>query len=79
LSLVLLLYIQAFEDGNKRTARTISNAVLLAHNSNPMSYRAVNEIEYKKASVLFYEQNNISYFKEVFMEQFEFAVKNHFN
>jgi len=79
LCLILLSYIQAFEDGNKRTARTISNAVLLAHNSSPMSYRAVNEIEYKKASVLFYEQNNISYFKEVFMEQFEFAVKNHFN
>lgn len=78
LSLVLLSYIQAFEDGNKRTARTISNAVLLAHHSTPMSYRAVNETEYKKASVLFYEQNNISYFKQVFMEQFEFAVKNHF-
>lgn len=78
LCLALLSYIQAFEDGNKRTARTVSNALLFAHGSVPMSYRAVNEIEYKKASVLFYEQNNISYFKQVFMEQFEFAVKNHF-
>lgn len=78
LSLVFLSYIQAFEDGNKRVARLISNALLLAYNSIPMSYRAVNEIEYKKASILFYEQNNISYFKQVFMEQFEFAVKNHF-
>lgn len=78
LCLALLSYIQAFEDGNKRTARTISNAVLLAYHSTPMSYRAVNETEYKKASILFYEQNNISYFKEVFIEQFEFAVKNHF-
>ena len=78
LALVLLSYIQAFEDGNKRTARMISNAILLAHNSIPMSYRAVNEVEYKKAAILFYEQNNLSYFKEIFMTQFAFAVKNYF-
>lgn len=78
LVLVLLSYIQAFEDGNKRTARMISNAVLLAYNSIPMSYRAINEVEYKKAAILFYEQNNLSYFKEIFMTQFAFAVKNYF-
>lgn len=79
LSLILLSYIQAFEDGNKRTARLISDAILLSFDSSPLSYRAVNEIEYKKASVLFYEQNNISHMKRIFMEQFEFAVKNYFN
>ena len=78
LSLVLLSYIQAFEDGNKRTARLVSNALLLAYGSVPMSYRAVSETEYKKASILFYEQNNISYFKQVFISQYEFAVRNYF-
>lgn len=78
LCLILLSYIQAFEDGNKRTARLVSNAVLFAHNSTLMSYRAVDEVEYKKASLLFYEKNNISYFKHIFMQQFEFAVKNYF-
>jgi Fe2+ or Zn2+ uptake regulation protein len=78
LSLVLISYIQAFEDGNKRTARLTSNALLLAYDSMPMSYRAVNEIEYKKASILFYEQNNLSYFKQVFISQYEFAVHNYF-
>lgn len=78
LSLVFLSYIQAFEDGNKRVARLISNALLLANESTPMSYRAVNQVEYKKATILFYEQNNISYFKQVFIEQYEFAVKNYF-
>ncbi len=78
LCLVLLSYIQPFEDGNKRTARLISNAVLLAYNSTPMSYRAVDEVEYKKANLLFYERNNITYFKYIFMQQFEFAVKNYF-
>jgi hypothetical protein len=78
LSLVLLSYIQAFEDGNKRTARLVSNAMLLANNAVPMSYRAVNEVEYKKATILFYELNNLSYFKQLFIEQFEFAVQNYF-
>jgi len=79
LSLVLISYIQAFEDGNKRTARMISNAILLAHNSIPLSYRIVDVKEYKKASLLFYEINNIFYFKKIFIEQFEDAVNNYFN
>ncbi|MFC1801949.1 Fic family protein [Patescibacteria group bacterium] len=78
LSLILISYIQAFEDGNKRTARMLSNAILLANNSIPLSYRIVDVEEYKKASLLFYEINNISYFKKIFIEQFEDAVKNYF-
>ncbi len=79
LSLILISYIQVFEDGNKRTARMVSNAILLAHNSIPLSYRIVDVKEYKKASLLFYEINNISYFKKIFIEQFEDAVNNYFN
>ena len=79
LALILLSYIQAFEDGNKRTARMISNALLLANNSIPLSYRIVDVKEYKKASLLFYEINNIIYFKQIFIEQIEDAVNNYFN
>ncbi len=79
LGLILISYIQAFEDGNKRTARMLSNAILLAHNSIPFSYRIVDVGEYKKASLLFYEINNIFYFKKIFIEQFEDAVNNYFN
>jgi Fic family protein len=78
LSLILLSYIQTFEDGNKRTARLVSNAILLASKSVPMSYRAVSEVEYKKASIIFYEQNNIAYFKQIFISQYEFAARNYF-
>jgi Fic family protein len=74
----LIAYIQPFEDGNKRTSRLIANAILLAYGSCPLSYRNVNEAEYKKAVVLFYEQNNLSYFKQLFIEQFKFAVENYF-
>lgn len=76
--MALIAYIQPFEDGNKRTSRMLGNAILLAHDICPLSYRSVNEMEYKKAVILFYERNNISYFKKLFIEQFEFAVKNYF-
>lgn len=78
LVLVLLSYIQAFMDGNKRVARLTSNAILIAHGYCPLSFRSVESIDYKKAMLIFYEQNNISAFKKIFMEQFEFAVKSYF-
>ena len=78
LTLVLIAYIQIFEDGNKRTARTVSNAILLAYNSIPLSYRIVDVEEYKKAMILFYEINNLSYFKKIFIAQLEDAVTNYF-
>ena len=78
LMLVLLSYIQPFSDGNKRTARIISNAILIQNNYCPISFRTVDSIEYKKAMLLFYEQNNISAFKEIFINQFDFAFNTYF-
>lgn len=78
LTLVLLSYIQPFSDGNKRTARITSNAILIANNYCPLSFRSVDSIDYKKAMLIFYEQNSLYAFKQIFMEQFEFAVKEYF-
>lgn len=78
LLLVLISYIQPFVDGNKRTARIISNAILIENNYCPISFRTVDSVEYKKAMLIFYEQNNITAFKEIFMNQFEFAVSTYF-
>ena len=78
LTLVLLSYIQAFVDGNKRTARITSNAILIANGYCPISFRTVDSIDYKKAMLIFYEQNNIAAFKKIFIEQFLFAVKTYF-
>ena len=78
LSLVLISYIQPFVDGNRRMARIVSNAILVNHNYCPISFRTVDSIEYKKAMLLFYEQNNISRFKEIFIDQFRFAVNTYF-
>ena len=78
LVLVLLSYIQAFNDGNKRIARITSNAILIANGYCPISFRTVDSIDYKKAMLLFYEQNNISAFKQIFIDQFRFAVNTYF-
>ena len=78
LLLVLLSYVQAFNDGNKRTARIVGNACLINNKSCPISFRTIDSIEYKKAMLIFYEQNNISAFKKIFIDQFEFAVITYF-
>jgi prophage maintenance system killer protein len=77
-ALVLLSYIQAFLDGNKRLARITANALLIANKHCPISFRTVDAVDYKKAMLLFYEQNNISAFKQIFINQFKFAVENYF-
>jgi Fic family protein len=77
-SILLTSYIQPFEDGNKRTARLLGNAVLLAHDYCPLSYRSINESDYKKATLLFYEQNSALFFKELFTDQFKFSINNYF-
>lgn len=78
LILLLISYIQPFNDGNKRTARIVGNAMLIANGYCPLSFRTVDSIDYKKAMLLFYEQNNISAFKQIFIEQFAFAVDTYF-
>jgi Fic family protein len=78
LVLALIAYIQPFVDGNKRTARIISNAVLIDNGYCPISFRTVDSVEYKKSMLIFYEQNNLSAFKRIFIDQFEFAVKTYF-
>lgn len=78
LILLLLSYIQPFANGNKRTARIICNTILMKNNYCPISFRTVDSIEYKKAMLIFYEQNNLSAFKKIFIDQFQFAVNTYF-
>jgi Fic family protein len=77
-AMLMLAYIQPFEDGNKRTSRLIGNALLLSHGACPLSFRSIDEGDYKKAMLLFYEQNNMRFFKQLFMEQYAFAVDHYF-
>ena len=76
-ALLGISYIQPFEDGNKRTARLMANALLLAHGCAPLSYRSVEEKDYREATLVFYELNSLLPFKQIFVEQYEFAAKNY--
>jgi len=76
--LATISYLQPFADGNKRTARMVSNAILLANGYCPLSYRSVDEVEFKKALILFYEQNNLFHLKRIFLEQQQFAIQHYF-
>ncbi len=78
LLLVLISYIQPFVDGNKRTARIIGNAIMIRNQTCPISFRTIDSIEYKKAILVFYEQNSIIAFKDIFIKQYEFAVNSYF-
>jgi Fic family protein len=78
LAFLIISYIQPFIDGNKRTARIVGNAILIHFKYCPVSFRTVDSIDYKKAILLFYEINNLSAFKKLFMEQYEFAVNTYF-
>ena len=70
-------YLQPFEDGNKRTARVIANGLLLQSGHAPLSYRNINDQDYKEACLIFYEQNSIEPFKKLFIEQYIFAANNY--
>lgn len=70
-------YIQPFVDGNKRTSRLLSNAILLSGGLAPLSYRSVDDKEYKEATLVFYEQNSIQPFKRLFIEQCIFSAENY--
>ena len=77
LALVGLSYIQAFEDGNKRIARFITNAILLAYGYAPLSYRSVDEEHYREAMLVFYETQSILAVKDIFIGQHLFSTKNY--
>lgn len=76
--MAVLAYIQAFTDGNKRTSRMLANAVLMAYDYYPISYRVVDENVYKQAMIYFYEQNSLYEIKKILIAQYEFAIDTYF-
>lgn len=77
LSLIGISYVQPFSDGNKRTSRLMANAILLAHNLPPLSYRSTDEDDFRNAILSFYELNSIVPIKKIFIEQYRFTAENY--
>lgn len=77
-ALALIAYLQAFNDGNKRTSRMLANALLINAGYCPLSFATVQESDYKQALLLFYEQNSLVELKKIFIEQLSYASKHYF-
>ena len=77
LAFTYICYLQPFNDGNKRTGRILANAILYAHDSFPLSLRAVNVDTYKLAILAFYELGILGNAKQVFVSQAKFAAENY--
>lgn len=76
-ALLGISYIQPFGDGNKRTARLMANALLLSHGRAPLSYRSVDEVAYREATLALYELNTIVPLRSIFVEQYTFAATHY--
>ena len=77
LAFTYICYLQPFNDGNKRTGRILANAILFAHDSFPLSLRAVDVSTYKLAILAFYELATLGNAKQVFTHQAKFAAENY--
>ncbi len=77
LAFTYICYIQPFNDGNKRTARILANAILYSNDSFPLSLRAVDVNTYRLAILAFYELGILGNAKKVFLEQAKFAAENY--
>ncbi len=78
LASIMISYIQPFEDGNKRTSRILSNALLYAHNLPMLSFRSVKVEDYRTAILAFYEFNSIVLYKKIYLSQISYFVENYF-
>jgi Fic family protein len=75
---LLVSYIQPFGDGNKRTARTLSNAILHNYDLPLLSFRSVKVEDYRNAIISFYEYNSIYLYKRLFISQIQYFGKAYF-
>ncbi len=77
IAFVYVCYLQPFNDGNKRTARILANAILFAHDCFPISLRAVDVNTYKLAILAYYELGILGNAKKLFIDQAKFAADNY--
>jgi len=77
IAFIYICYLQPFNDGNKRTARILANAILNANDSFPLSLRAVDVNTYKLAILAYYEFGSLGNAKKVFIDQAKFASENY--
>ncbi len=74
---LLFAYLQPFEDGNKRTARMLGNALLMSHESLPISFSHTPKEDYIKSILYFYEKQNPLYFMALFLRELNHSFREY--
>ena len=67
-------YLQAFANGNKRTARLAANAPLLAQGLLPFSFADINKADYIRGMAAFYELGHTQLIAQTFVEGYAKSV-----
>ena len=60
------------------SSSSVEIAAALTNAPNERTLKRIIAVCVQKAMLMFYEQNNIAAFKQIVIEQYEFAVKNYF-
>lgn len=71
---VNLAYLQAFEDGNKRTSRLTANVPLLLRNCAPLSFLGVDANDYAMAMMGVYERLDTSMAADLFTWAYDRSI-----
>lgn len=71
-----LAYLQFFHDGNKRTARLMQTAILVANKITPVFFSEDAVYPYLNAIVTYNETGDYSLYKNLFLEEYENTIKH---
>jgi Fic family protein len=74
---VHLAYLQAFEDGNKRTSRLAANIPLMLYNSAPLTFIDVDPPDYSKAMLGIYELRDLTIASELFAWTYRRSIQKY--
>ncbi len=72
--LMALSYIQAFADGNKRTARVVANGVLSAHHLPPLIFATIDPTAYRRACLAFYELGSLTAIQDAALDSWRQTI-----
>ena len=70
-SMMMILYLQPFQDGNKRTSRLCMNLPLLKNGLAPFSFTTISKRDYMFALLAFYERGRVEPMREVFKQTYK--------
>lgn len=75
--LTQIAYLQAFEDGNKRTSRLSANIPLIRENFVPMSFNDIPKEDYLRAMLAVYELNTIEPLADLYIFSYSRTCKQY--